>query len=83
MGMESGTGQEVYQPGGSKETKSEIRFAENKVKEAFEKLKKSKTEDKHLHKWINRALDDLEEDAYCGIQIPKKLIPRNTQENME
>ena len=56
--------------------KSEIRFAEIKIKRAFENLKNSKTEDKCLYRWINRALDDLEKDAYCGIQIPKKLIPK-------
>jgi Txe/YoeB family toxin of Txe-Axe toxin-antitoxin module len=33
-------------------------------------------EDKNLHKWISRAIDDLEEDAFCGIQIPKRLIPQ-------
>jgi len=56
--------------------KSEIKFAEEKVKESFEKLKESKTEDKKLYDWINRAFDDLEENAFCGIQIPKKLIPK-------
>jgi len=56
--------------------KSEIRFAEEKVKESFEKLKNSKTEDKKLYEWINRAFDDLEENAFCGIQIPKRLIPK-------
>lgn len=56
--------------------KSEIKFADKKLKESFNKLKDSKTEDKKIYKWINRALDDLEEDAFCGIQIPKKLIPK-------
>jgi len=56
--------------------KSEIRFADEKVKESFEMLKDSKTEDKKLYEWINRAFDDLEENAFCGIQIPKRLIPR-------
>ena len=56
--------------------KSEIRFAEEKLKKSFEKLKDSKTEDKKLYEWINRALDDLEENSFYGIQIPKKLIPK-------
>jgi Txe/YoeB family toxin of Txe-Axe toxin-antitoxin module len=55
---------------------SEIKFAEAKVKESFEKLKESKTEDKKLYEWINRALDDLEENAFCGTQIQKRLIPK-------
>lgn len=56
--------------------KSKIKYAEGKVKESFEKLKDSKTEDRKLYDWINRAMDDLEENAFCGIQIPKKLIPK-------
>ncbi len=55
--------------------KSEIKFAEEKLKESLNKLKESKTEDKKLYEWINRALDDLEENAFCGIQVAKRLIP--------
>ena len=56
--------------------KSQIKFAEEKLKESFEKLKDSKTEDKKLYEWINRALNDLEENAFCGIRIQKRLIPK-------
>ena len=55
--------------------KSEIKFAEEKLKESLNKLKESKTEDTKLYEWINRALDDLEENAFCGIQVAKRLIP--------
>ncbi len=56
--------------------KSKIVFADIKVKEACEKLKDSKTEDKQLHQWLIRAFKDLEQNAFSGIQIPKKLIPK-------
>lgn len=56
--------------------KSHIKFAEERLKKALVKLKTSKTEDRKLHKWINRALDDIEEDAFCATQVPKKLIPK-------
>ena len=56
--------------------KSEIKFIEEKVKKSLEELKDSKTEDKLLYKWINRAMDDLEENSTCGIQIPKRLWPK-------
>lgn len=56
--------------------KSKVKFVDEKVKESFEKLKESKTEDKKLYEWINRALDDLEENAFCGVQIPKRLFPK-------
>lgn len=56
--------------------KSEIKFAEVKLKNELENLRNSKTEDKKLYDWINRALDDIEENAFCSIQVPKKLIPK-------
>jgi len=56
--------------------KSRIKYVEERVRVSFEKLKDSKTEDKKLYKWINRAMDDLENNAFCGIQIQKKLIPK-------
>jgi len=52
---------------------SKIKFANEKVKEAFENLKSP--EDK-LYKWLTRAFKDIEENAFCGIQIPKRLIPK-------
>jgi len=56
--------------------KSQVVFAEPKIKKAFDELKDSKTEDRRLYDWIDRAFDDLAEDAFCGIQIPKKQIPK-------
>ena len=53
--------------------KSKIQFANEKVKEAFGKLEK---EDNNMYKFISRAFSDIEENVFCGIQIPKKLIPR-------
>ena len=56
--------------------KSKVYFADEKIKVAFEKLKTSTTEDRRLYERLSRAIDDLEEDAFSGIQIPKKLIPK-------
>lgn len=56
--------------------RSQVVFAEPKLKKAFDRLKDSKTEDRKLYEWIDRAIDDLAEDAFCGIQIPKKQIPK-------
>jgi len=62
--------------------KSKVYFADEKIKAAYEKLKISTTEDKRLYEWLNRAIDDLEKDAFSGIQIPKKLIPRHILPSM-
>ena len=42
--------------------KSRVVFADEKLKRAFHKLKDSKTEDRILYKWLNRAFDDLREN---------------------
>ncbi|MFH1501220.1 MAG: hypothetical protein ABIE22_04720 [archaeon] len=55
--------------------KCKIQFVNEKVKKAFEKLDKSETSDQELKKFIERAFSDICENAFCGIQIPKRLIP--------
>jgi len=50
-------------------------FADEKLKKAFESLRNARTEDRKLHKWLNRAFDDIARDAFSGTQIPKRLIP--------
>ena len=56
--------------------KSREVFADDKLRKAFDKLKDSKTEDKRLFNWLNRGFDDLAQNAFCGIQVPKRLIPK-------
>ena len=58
------------------EKPSEVQFADERVKKAFENLKRSTTEDRRLYEWISRALADIQKNAFCGIQIPKDLIPK-------
>jgi Txe/YoeB family toxin of Txe-Axe toxin-antitoxin module len=51
--------------------KCEVQFANEKVKKALEEL-----DDSGLKRFIERALCDIKENPFCGIQIPKKLIPK-------
>ena len=55
---------------------SEIRFVEENVKRAFYSLRKGDNSEKEMFKFINQALNNIEENAFCGIQIPKKQIPK-------
>ena len=55
---------------------SDIRFADENIREAFYKLEKGDDSERELFKFINQALDNIEENAFCGIQIPKRLIPK-------
>jgi len=57
--------------------KSKIVFANEKLQNSLNKLKNSKTEDKKLYSFLERAFFDLESNPFCGIQIPKKLIPKD------
>ncbi len=76
MDLESRISSEIFKSTRIIKMKSIIKYAEEKVKLSFMELKNSKTEDKKLYKWINRAMDDLEENAFCGVQIQKRLIPK-------
>src|SRR3989338_3753211 len=55
---------------------SDIRFGDANIKEAFYKLGKGDSSEKDLFKFINQAMDNLEKNAFCGIQIPKDRIPK-------
>jgi hypothetical protein len=50
----------------------EVQFANEKVKDAFEKLT-----DLNLKNFIERAFCDIKENPFCGIQIPKRQIPKD------
>lgn len=55
--------------------KTTIRFFDEKTKKAFNKLESGDGADKQLFIELNKAFDRIEDNAFCGIQIPKDLIP--------
>jgi len=56
---------------------SKIIFIDERTKISFEKLRDSnKTEDNEIYVWLNHAFSAIEGNAFCGIQIPKRLIPK-------
>jgi hypothetical protein len=59
------------------EREVKVVFGDKNLKNAYEKLKESTTEDRQLYKWLNRAFDDIKEKYTCGILIPKKLFPKS------
>jgi len=50
---------------------SKVVFAEDKVEKSFLEL----DDNDEIKKYIKRAMEDIKKNAFCGIQIPKKLIP--------
>jgi Txe/YoeB family toxin of Txe-Axe toxin-antitoxin module len=57
------------------ETQSKIFFIDKNLQKEFAELSNGKTEEQELFKHLNQAFQNLMSNAYCGIQIPKKLIP--------
>ena len=55
--------------------RSEVFFIDEKLKITYQRLSTSKADEQELYKWVSRAINDLKENAFCGIQIPKRLIP--------
>lgn len=53
---------------------SKIRFKDERIKKSFENL------NNNFRLKLIRAFNDIEENAFCGIQIPKRLIPKNYKE---
>ena len=58
--------------------KCQIYFADEQVREAFLALQASQDPgDRRLAGLLDQALDRIAADAFCGIQVPKKLIPKD------
>jgi len=53
--------------------KAKIFFADERVRDSFAALKASRrNEEQGLAALLDRAFDALSENAFCGVQIPKK-----------
>jgi Txe/YoeB family toxin of Txe-Axe toxin-antitoxin module len=51
---------------------SKVVFISDELEENFNSLQK----EDFIKKSISRAIQDLNQNAFCGIQIPKRLIPK-------
>jgi hypothetical protein len=57
--------------------KAALYFIDDQVRQAFSALATGKAEDKDLARELKSAFDAIAPDAFCGIQIPKRLIPKS------
>ena len=55
---------------------SQIRFGDESIKNAFYELEQGDPSEKELFRFINQAMNNIEKNAFCGIQIPKNRIPK-------
>ena len=58
------------------EIPSQVRFADEVLQRSFEQLSDGNSEEKEVREWLEQAFVNIEKNAFCGIQIPKKLIPK-------
>jgi len=56
---------------------SEIKFVDENIKKAFYKLENGDEQEKEMFKLIDQAMTNIENNAFCGIQVPKRLIPHD------
>ena len=56
---------------------SKVTFADEKIEKMFLELK----ENDEIKKFILRAIEDIKQNAFCGVQIPKRLIPKEYIQN--
>ena len=50
-----------------------VAFADEEIQKAYFRVK---IDDPSLYKFLERATDDLKQNPFCGIQIPKRQIPK-------
>ena len=61
---------------------SETRFVDSITKESFNSLANGDPSEKELFRFINQAMDNIERNAFCGVQIPKEYIKRYLVTNL-
>lgn len=52
-------------------------FFDERIKTAFLTLTTSTEQDRQIHAHLNAAFDLIARDAFCGVQVPKRLIPKS------
>ena len=58
------------------EIKSQVHFGDEKIKKAYLDLNSGKFQEKQLKQQLDRAFEDLQNNGFCGVQVPKRLIPK-------
>jgi hypothetical protein len=57
--------------------RASVFFINEQTKKSFLALASSTAEDRQLRTSLNTAFDALALDAFCGIQVPKRQIPKS------
>jgi Txe/YoeB family toxin of Txe-Axe toxin-antitoxin module len=60
---------------------SKVRFLDKSLQDAYFSLQSGFDDEKKLFKSLNKAFTEIEKNAFCGIQVPKNLIPKRYIKN--
>ena len=66
-----------------KKLNARVIFHSTELYETYKKLEHGKSDEQKLYKWITRAIQDLKEDAFSGLAIPKDRIPKKYEKEFE
>ncbi len=55
------------------EKEGEIRFGDEKLKEAFDELEQK---DNDLYEQLQKAIEEIRKNVFCGRNVKKELIPK-------
>jgi len=55
---------------------AKIKFLDDSLRNSFYKLSKGDDSERELFRFINQAFDNIEINGFCGIQMSKRLIPK-------
>ena len=61
----------------NRDKEKKVAFIDQRIKNAYESLKKGRQEEKQLLIFIDRAIDDLKKNSFCGTRIPSKFWPKD------
>ena len=57
------------------EREKQVAFADEDIEKAYNDLKEGKGEEREVYELVNKAINQLKENPFCGIKIQQRLIP--------
>jgi len=57
--------------------KASVFFFDERIRQSFFALASGKTEDQELHHDLQKTCVLIADDAFSGVQVPKRLIPKS------
>lgn len=56
--------------------KAALYFADDQVRQTFFNLPEGRAEEREIYDQLNVVFDTIAANPFCGIQVPKRLIPK-------